>query len=289
MDYNIFTDEQHNDLYCVYKHINIFNGKVYIGITCQDPKVRWSSGHGYRKNKYFWRSIQKYGWNEGFSHEVLYEDLTYEEACQKEIDLISMYNSTNPTYGYNRHPGGKCNDYDVRRKISENNTQKKITLQYSKEGDFIAEYESRLAASRATGIGVQEISFACNGTIFSAGGFFWCDKDNLDKIQSDLDRYRSNMEHILQFDLCGNLLHNYRHVCDASEQTGIDRYEIWSVCFDELKPLNGFLFCYEGKEFKIKSWIKKRDALKNIDSKTAEEKQNKIKKRSAGPKRKKMH
>ena len=35
--------------YCVYKHTNKTNNKVYIGITCRKPEVRWDSGWGYRR------------------------------------------------------------------------------------------------------------------------------------------------------------------------------------------------------------------------------------------------
>lgn len=281
MEYELYANEMLECTYCVYKHTNIANGKVYIGITCQDPKIRWSSGHGYRKNEYFWRSIQKYGWNDGFLHEILYEDLSYEDACNIEIDLIAKYNSTDPACGYNHHQGGKCNDYITRQKISENHANKRPVLQYSKDGTLIAEYESRSAASRATGIGVQEISFACTGTIFSAGGYFWCDKDNPEKIQNDLERYRENMEHVLQFDLYGNLIHEYKHIYDASECTGIDRYKIWKVCFDKLEPLNGCLFCYKSKESRIKKWIKNNDKQNSVDNKRTI-----VTWRSAGPKRK---
>lgn len=287
MELDYLMNCQTDNLYVVYKHTNITNGKVYIGITCQDPKVRWNNGRGYRKNEYFWRSIQKYGWNNGFTHEILYEDLTYEDACKIEIELIAKHNSTNRRYGYNHHKGGRYQDCDTRQKISEHSINKKAVLQYSKDGDFIAEYSSRMSASRATGISVQAIWSACTGTIFSAGGYFWCDKDNPDKIKLDLEKYRADMEHVLQFDLSGNLVCEYKHIYDASECIGIDRHEIWNVCFEKLEPLNGFLFCYKSKEYRIYKWIKKQDMLKDIGSNTANEQQIKAKKRSAGTKRKK--
>ena len=60
--------------YSVYKHI-CPNGKVYIGITMQNPKKRWKNGAGYKNNKYFWNSIVKYGWD-NICHDILYENLT---------------------------------------------------------------------------------------------------------------------------------------------------------------------------------------------------------------------
>ena len=64
--------------WCVYKHTSP-SGKIYIGITCQNPNRRWRNGEGYKKNKYFYRAIQKYGWN-NFQHEVIEEGLTEKDA-----------------------------------------------------------------------------------------------------------------------------------------------------------------------------------------------------------------
>lgn len=74
------------DSFCVYKHTSP-NGKVYIGITCQKPSYRWSEGNGYKNNVYFYRAIQKYGW-ESFQHEVLFTGLSKENARKKEVELI---------------------------------------------------------------------------------------------------------------------------------------------------------------------------------------------------------
>lgn len=90
--------------YTVYKH-TCPNGKVYIGITQQDPKNRWLNGYGYKK-QIFYRAISKYGW-ENIKHEILYSDVTEKVAKEKEIELISKYNSTNPKYGYNVVEGGQ--------------------------------------------------------------------------------------------------------------------------------------------------------------------------------------
>ena len=91
--------------YKVYKHISP-NGKVYIGITKRNVEDRWNDGKGYKGNEHFYRAIQKYGWN-NFNHEILFENLTKEEACQKEIELIAEYKSNNFEYGYNICAGGE--------------------------------------------------------------------------------------------------------------------------------------------------------------------------------------
>lgn len=115
--------EQKN--YCVYKHTNKTNGKVYIGLTCQVPEHRWNHGNGYKGNPYFYSAIQKYGWD-NFDHEVLFNNLTKEEAEQKEIDLISQYNSRDKKFGYNVLIGGGLGTLglkmskETRKKMSEN-------------------------------------------------------------------------------------------------------------------------------------------------------------------------
>lgn len=83
------------------------SNKRYIGITGQKPKRRWrEDGYGYKDNLYFWKAIQKYGWD-NFKHEILFEGLSKEEAEQKEIELISYYKSNYKDFGYNLSSGGE--------------------------------------------------------------------------------------------------------------------------------------------------------------------------------------
>lgn len=96
-------EKQHN--YCVYKHTNKVNGKVYIGLTGQKPEYRWNNGDGYKQHPHFYSAIKKYGWN-NFDHEIVKNNLTQDEAQTLEINLISKYKSTDNKYGYNTQYGG---------------------------------------------------------------------------------------------------------------------------------------------------------------------------------------
>lgn len=91
-------------MYCVYKHTGP-TGKVYIGITRRKPEKRWKGGYGYVDNRYFYRAILKFGW-ENFKHDIIADGLSKEEAAEMERKLIAEYDSTNPDVGYNIEAGG---------------------------------------------------------------------------------------------------------------------------------------------------------------------------------------
>lgn len=86
-------------MYKIYVHTSP-NGKKYVGQTCQRPERRWRNGAGYCKNPHFYRAIQKYGWD-SFSHEIVFECDTLEEANQKEAELIAALKTNCVDYGYN--------------------------------------------------------------------------------------------------------------------------------------------------------------------------------------------
>lgn len=92
-------------MYKVYKH-EFPNGKVYIGITRTKPEYRWGhNGNGYYQHPFLINAIRKYGW-ENIKHEILFDNLTKEEAEQKEIEFIAFYKSNQREFGYNIANGG---------------------------------------------------------------------------------------------------------------------------------------------------------------------------------------
>lgn len=191
-------------MYTVYKHTNLINDKVYIGITKQQPEKRWNNGYGYRTCRIMYNAILKYGWL-NFKHEILFEGLTYEEACEKEILLIALYKSNQREFGYNIESGGNLQkeiSEETRQKlsykashISEETRQKigntfrgkkhsletkikigsKKVLQYSLDGKLLAEYYSVREAARQLNIAHNNIVSCCLNRYGSktAGGFKW--------------------------------------------------------------------------------------------------------------------
>ena len=108
-------------MYTVYQHKNKINGKIYIGITMQKPEHRWgANGSNYKSSPHFYAAIQKYGWD-NFEHNILFTNLTKEEACLKEQELIKNFNSTNREFGYNSTSGGDIftMNEETKQKISQ--------------------------------------------------------------------------------------------------------------------------------------------------------------------------
>lgn len=123
--------------YKVYKHTTP-NGKVYIGITRQDVVKRWKNGKGYDSCVAFARAIKKHGWK-NITHEVLFDNLTKDEACEIEQSLIQKYKSNDPEYGYNITSGGEhySQGEDAVRRLSE--SLKKYYQEHPEAGERISQ------------------------------------------------------------------------------------------------------------------------------------------------------
>lgn len=135
--------------YCVYKHTNKINGKVYIGVTCQRPTKRWQGGNGYVKCSHFFNAIKKYGWK-SFDHEILITGLTREQANAEEIRLIEQYHSADEKYGYNISPGGGLLAESVRRKMYSPEVREKVrqaTIAFYADPEHRKEQSERIKAT----------------------------------------------------------------------------------------------------------------------------------------------
>lgn len=96
----------YNGYYTVYAHINRINQKIYIGITCQAPAVRWGkNGYKYKNNPYFYSAIRKYGWD-NFDHEIIASNLYKREAENFERLLVTTLGTYQHGKGYNLDMGG---------------------------------------------------------------------------------------------------------------------------------------------------------------------------------------
>lgn len=177
-------------MYSVYIHTTP-NKKRYVGMTSMPVARRWDEGNGYRYQTLFYRAIVKYGWD-NIIHEVVAEGLTKDEAVAMEMNLIDLFDTVNPEFGYNQTAGGEGHagtplSLQTKRKLSAATKRQwssplirekmlsrryKAIVQYSLDGEFIAEYRSVKDAMKMTGLGAN-MSYCANGRYKTAYGFVW--------------------------------------------------------------------------------------------------------------------
>jgi len=130
LDKLVATEKAAPREYSVYKHVSP-SGKIYIGITEAAVEKRWKYGRGYEYNTHFYNAIKKYGWS-NFEHEVLFTNLTAEEAAKKEIELIEYYHSDDRNKGYNVSPGGSLVAAASKDKIRQSRMENDLNNKQSK-------------------------------------------------------------------------------------------------------------------------------------------------------------
>lgn len=217
--------------YKVYKFTTPSN-KVYIGVTRQSAERRWRKGRAYKTNSYLTYAINKYGWD-NITKEILFNNLSYDEASQKEKELIKLYKSDQREFGYNIDHGGIANSREVsdetRKKLRDINigvnkgfkspVAKKV-YQYDLQGNFIKTWYSMSDARRATGI--EGIDSCCRGEYTTAGEYIWLYDNNIEdrlkQVHKIHDLHLSSItREVAQYTLDGKLIKIHPTITEAAK------------------------------------------------------------------------
>ena len=242
-----------NGTYCVYVHTNKINGKKYVGQTIygNNPNRRWKYGNGYKNNFHFNSAINKYGWD-NFKHEIIFENLTKEEADNFEKLLIEELDTTNPEYGYNITAGGdgalqRHQTQETKDKISkakigkyagENHPRAKSVAQYDLDGNLIKVWDYIKQAGDELGINKGDISRCCKGLHFSVGNYIWRYAENKNDVllKIEINKPKNNRKPVL----CIETGFVYESAAEASRQTNINKSIIANCCNGRYKTAGGF-------------------------------------------------
>jgi len=177
----------------VYKHIRNDNGEVfYIGASDNKDGEYKRAYRIYRQNKEWDKIVAE----TSFAVEIIYDNITMEEAYRLEVEMIAKYKRfkdggtlANATIGgmgvsglsgYTHPMQGKNHTYESRLKMSITRTGKKMsekqrigikrTRRRTKVGVFVGneklvEYESINMAALATGIHPVKVHNIINGKV----------------------------------------------------------------------------------------------------------------------------
>ena len=190
-------------MYTVYRLENIVTKKNYIGMTSQEPKERWHKGyHGKMKE-----AIATYPLGLCWKKSIEFQTPNKEQALELESELMKWYDSVDNGYNTSAYATHSCkHSEETRKKMAEahtgkhhseetkkkmskaqtgkhpseemknkirENTPSKPIIQFSKDGEFIAEYSSLMEAEHQTGCYHGNICKCCKGKLKSIGGYIW--------------------------------------------------------------------------------------------------------------------
>lgn len=225
-----------NLVFIVYCTTCTENGKIYIGVhKTENPDVfDGYIGNGLQigwtlKNPKtaFQRAVKKYGYSK-FKRSTLYVFTSEEEAYQKEAEIVNL-EFVKRRDNYNTSIGGK-----------HPGTKYKSLYQYSKDGDFIKEWNSVESAVSY---------FNCNSNRFnmvvqdkrSAFGYYWsyeyCEK-------LDISQYAKSFHdcETYQYNLKGELLHKYSSIKEiTNDYPELNRKTIAYARSNKV-PIQGYYF-----------------------------------------------
>nr|DAH01842.1 MAG TPA: intron associated endonuclease [Crassvirales sp.] len=226
--------------YCLYKHTTP-SGKVYIGITSQDPLHRWNNGKGYFncKNSPFKNSIIKYGWD-NITHEILYTGMTEQEAISKEKQYIAYYKnlgvSLNITDGGEGCTGVTPWNKGIKVPYEKSNKRRGCTLTESHKKKLSIAHRGK--SSRGSGWKMSEKQKECLRQVNLGRKRPMCERLKISE--------NSPMSKIVQMlDREGEVLAVYKSATEAALALGVDKSWL-SKCCRTGKLCRGYKFKYGG-------------------------------------------
>lgn len=236
--------------FAVYCHTNIYNHKVYVGITSQKIANRWGkNGKKYLEKKKdgdfvqskFARAILKYGW-EGFTHTIFAEGISHDDACLMEMTLIELYYSFEN--GYNMTKGGEgaigfvvSKEECRRRSEFFNGKRMSPETEFKKGHTFTPEMLQKMSDAKN---GKHTWNKWLNG--YRSG------EDNVMKRPEVQAKFKwaknAFARKVIQLDMDGNFIREWDHMTQVQEELSFNVANITTCCRGRIKSAYGYKWQY---------------------------------------------
>lgn len=223
----------------LYRHIRLDkNEPFYIGIGSDSSKNEGKYTRSKTKserNKIWYNIVSK----TKYKIEIMLDDLSWEDACEKEKFFISFYGRKDLGKGplCNLTDGGEgCYGYVRSKEMNEAALSYKIipVHQYDLEGNYIRSWNSLTEVHKNLGIDIGHLSSILKGKNHIAKNYmFRYEKfDKIDPCKSY--RYKN----IYQYDLQDNFIKKWNSTKEAEEYFG--KVGIYRVLEGKTKTSSGF-------------------------------------------------
>ena len=212
--------------YIIYKAQNELTGEVYIGATTNSMHQR-KLDHTERAKRgeqgQFQKAIGTYG-PEAFSWTQIDTANSNDELAKKEKEYVIQYDSKEN--GYNSDSGGGI---------------QKTVYQYAiEEGSLVNTFDCLESAANVVSASKRSISSACIGINNTCKGYYWSYSLSIPFNLQDDRRSKK----VIQLDLNGVVIAEYKSVSNASKATGVSKTCISRVCRKERNHSGGFRWSY---------------------------------------------
>ena len=127
----------------------------------------------------------------------------------------------------------------IQKKIDA--SHKKRVSQYTLDGEFVKTYSSFHEIERELGVKCYNIHSCCNRKQKTAYGFLWRYEENTDTNYE----IRTTAKPVVQYDLEGNLIREYKSAIEAQQITGVNRSCICDVCKGKALKAGGYKWEYK--------------------------------------------
>lgn len=237
----------------VYRHIRLDkNVPFYIGIGSDITYER--AFRKRRENNPHWNNIVK---KTPYEVEIILDDLTWGEACKKEIEFISLYGRRDLRRGplVNLTDGGEgvlgMVTSEKNRKATSERFGKPVA-QYTLDGFFVRSFSSCLSVEKEMGWSNTSICNCANLTkkTYTAHGYVWrWYNGNNENIFFDKQNYLTNQRHsfvkINQYDKNGVYIKSFNSVNEAAGEHGCSVKNISGVLTGRHMATYNMIFRYD--------------------------------------------
>lgn len=213
--------------FCIYKAQHIETGWAYIGSTTisvedrkKDHLQKAASGSGH----YFHQEIATYG-PEAFVWELVDTASSNDELALKEKQYILQFDSFRN--GYNSDCGGGF--------------RKTVYMYDVDSGELLETFDCLDDAAASIRVDKKSISRACLNVSNRYGGFYW----SYEFKEPYVPISDARKKEVLQMDMEGNVIAEFKSVAEASRSTGANKSSIAKCCRGGYKSAAGFTWKYK--------------------------------------------